>query len=81
MKALWQLLAEKAKPSSATKDAQSPPDSQKATSPTKQLDYEAMPLARLKQLDKARDATIAFILKQIDAAEAVQKDGADAREP
>jgi putative IMPACT (imprinted ancient) family translation regulator len=33
-------------------------------------DYEAMPLARLKALDKARDATLSFLLKRIDKAEA-----------
>ncbi|RVX66484.1 hypothetical protein B0A52_09768 [Exophiala mesophila] len=35
----------------------------------KPIDYTEMPLQRLRQLDKARDATIAFILKQIDKAE------------
>lgn len=45
-----------------------------ATKPHAQpLDYTAMPLARLRQLEKARDATIAFILKQIDRAEADEK--------
>jgi hypothetical protein len=33
------------------------------------MDYSQMPLQRLRQLEKARDATIAFILKQIDKAE------------
>jgi hypothetical protein len=33
------------------------------------MDYSAMPLQRLRLLDKARDATLAFILKQIDKAE------------
>lgn len=45
-----------------------------ATKPHAQpLDYTALPLARLRQLEKARDATIAFILKQIDKAEADEK--------
>ncbi|SMR42705.1 unnamed protein product [Zymoseptoria tritici ST99CH_1E4] len=34
------------------------------------MDYAAMPLARLKALDKARDATLSFLLKRIDKAEA-----------
>lgn len=33
------------------------------------LDYGGMELSRLRMLDKARDSTIAFLLKQIDAAE------------
>lgn len=41
-----------------------------STAPTiKVIDYTEMPIQRLRQLDKARDATIAFILKQIDKAE------------
>ena len=40
--------------------------------PTKQIDYSAMPLQALKQIDKARDATIAWILKKIDEAEEEQ---------
>lgn len=34
------------------------------------MDYSQMPLPRLRQLEKARDATIAFILKHIEKAEA-----------
>jgi putative IMPACT (imprinted ancient) family translation regulator len=41
-------------------------------SPTKKPDYSAMSLQALKQLDKARDATIAWILKEIDKAEELQ---------
>ncbi len=37
--------------------------------PTKKIDYSAMPLQALRQLDKARDATKAWILKKIDEAE------------
>ncbi|KAK4540833.1 hypothetical protein LTR36_008910 [Oleoguttula mirabilis] len=33
-------------------------------------DYSTMPLDRLRALDKARDATLAFLLKRIDKAEA-----------
>jgi len=34
------------------------------------VDYSTMPLDRLKALDKARDATLSFLLKRIDKAEA-----------
>lgn len=34
------------------------------------VDYASMPLVRLRQLEKAKDASIAWILKGIDAAEA-----------
>lgn len=34
------------------------------------LDYSAMPLERLRALDKARDATLSFLLKRISKAEA-----------
>jgi hypothetical protein len=44
-----------------------------AVSPTKKLDYRSMSLARLKQLERARDATIAFILRQLDKVEEEQK--------
>lgn len=37
--------------------------------PTRQMDYTALPLQRLRMLDKARDSTIAFLLKQLDAAD------------
>ena len=41
-------------------------------SPTKPaaIDYSAMPLDRLRALDKARDATLSFLLTRIDKAEA-----------
>jgi hypothetical protein len=41
-------------------------------SPTKKPDYSAMPLQTLRQLDKVRDATIAWILREIDKAEELQ---------
>lgn len=34
------------------------------------LEYPSMPVDRLRQLEKARDATISFLLKRIDRAEA-----------
>ncbi|KAK6335239.1 hypothetical protein TWF718_010674 [Orbilia javanica] len=40
---------------------------------TKDVDYKSMPLVRLKQLDKARDNTIAFLLKKIDEVEGAQE--------
>ncbi|KAK6529265.1 hypothetical protein TWF281_008444 [Arthrobotrys megalospora] len=39
----------------------------------KGVDYKSMTLARLKQLDKARDNTISFLLKKIDEIEEAQK--------
>ncbi|KAF3160384.1 hypothetical protein TWF225_003516 [Orbilia oligospora] len=41
--------------------------------PTKEVDYKSMPLVRLKQLDKARDNTISFLLKKIDEVEEAQE--------
>lgn len=46
------------------------------------MDYSQMTMQRLRQLEKARDATIAFILKQIDKAEEEaerEKEGKDAK--
>lgn len=67
------LLAEKtakAQQESGEKSSQiSPTSTNPNASPPKKVDYSGMPLQRLRQLDKARDATIAFILKQIDLAE------------
>ena len=53
-------------------------DAQKQT-PTKKVDYSNMPLQALKQLDKARDATIAWILKEIDKAEELQNATAEVK--
>lgn len=39
------------------------------TTPVKKVDYKGMPKERLKMLEAARDRTIAFLLKQIDAEE------------
>ncbi|KAF2088706.1 ribosomal protein S5 domain 2-like protein [Saccharata proteae CBS 121410] len=60
------LLAEKTRagPSSEHADAEKPP-----VTPKKPLNYGAMPLQALRKLETARDATIAFILKEIDKAE------------
>ncbi|EXJ71507.1 uncharacterized protein A1O5_05315 [Cladophialophora psammophila CBS 110553] len=83
------LLADKTKAASTTVDQQQqqqqqqqpqpqsqPPQQQSLTtspSPAKKIDYSEMPLARLKQLEKARDATIAFILRQLDKVEEEEK--------
>ena len=47
--------------------------SKPTTSPSKQPDYSSMTLMRLQALDKARDASIEFLLKQINAAEEEEK--------
>ena len=68
---LRQLLA--AKTSSEPKvDALVEGEPTTKPSPVKASEYASMPLLRLKQLDKARDATISWILKQIDTAEEKQ---------
>jgi hypothetical protein len=46
---------------------------QSSPSPAKKINYDEMPLQRLRLLDKARDATIAFILKQLDKADEDEK--------
>lgn len=43
-------------------------------SPVKKMDYDTMPLQRLRLLDNARDKTIAFLLKQINEVEQSIKD-------
>lgn len=40
-----------------------------STAPALTLDYKSMPLERLRALDKARDATLSFLLKRIDKSE------------
>ena len=39
-------------------------------SKAKAVDYSEMPVDRLRALEKARDATLSFLLKRIDRAEA-----------
>lgn len=49
-----------------------PPDvsaSQATASPSKTIDYSKMSLDALRRMDKARDKTIAWLLKEIDQAE------------
>lgn len=67
---LRQLLSEKQKQGSSHDQSQSAIQAVPSSTPTTTPDYASMTLIKLKQLDKARDATISWILKQIDAAEA-----------
>jgi hypothetical protein len=67
---LRQLLAEKSETRSQQDVLKGTKSSQGGASPSKPLDYASMPVQRLSQLEKARDATIAWILKQIDTVEA-----------
>lgn len=39
------------------------------SSPAKKIEYDKMPIDRLRLLDQARDRTIGFLLKQIDEVE------------
>ena len=56
---------------SSKPEAKASQTSSTATSEIKPaIDYSAMPLERLKALEKARDATLSFLLKRIDKAEA-----------
>ena len=71
---LRDLLVEKTKATTSTaeKDGKQDSSQQSASmiaSPKMKVGYSEMPLAKLKQLEKARDATIAFILKQLDKVE------------
>ena len=50
-------------------------------SPAKLLDYAALPLATLENLERARDATIGWILKQIERVEAAQGQPSDGADP
>ena len=67
---LRQLLAEKSASQPQVETSTDTKSAALTSSPATAPDYVSMPLPRLRQLDKARDATIAWILKQIDTAEA-----------
>lgn len=45
------------------------PQEKEVRSPARKVEYEGMTLERLRMLDKARDGTVGFLLKQIDAVE------------
>jgi putative IMPACT (imprinted ancient) family translation regulator len=61
---LRRLLEEKTKQTQPQAE-QKPPSRPPLPAP----DYSSMPLERLRQFDKARDSTVAFLLKKIDQAE------------
>lgn len=67
---LRELLADKSQQASSA-------PSEKRT-PVKTPDYSTLPLATLEKLEQVRDATIGWILKQIDKAESAQSEGPDA---
>ena len=64
---LRDLLAEKSQQSSSA--------SNKKRTPAKIPDYSTLPLATLEKLEQVRDATIGWILKQIEKAESAQPVG------
>lgn len=66
---LRQLLADKQSSSESMNKAGETASAKPCPRSMPLPDYATMSLERLKQLDKARDATIAWILKQIDSAE------------
>lgn len=70
IKVLRELLAEKkAVASSQISAAKADPPRAPTTTHTSTPDYSTLPLNKLQQLEKARDTTISWILKQIDDAE------------
>lgn len=74
---LRQLLAEKSARQSQIESSPITTSSPAISSPSKGPDYSSMPLPKLKQLHKARDATISWILKEIDVAETKTSSNAD----
>lgn len=64
----------------ATRDAVPPSPRKGPSSQTGGIDYDSMSVERLRALDKARDATLAFLLKRIDEAELELKKAANAKE-
>lgn len=62
IKVLRSLLEQKTKPTQTQTTVATVPVAVKT-------DYAAMPIERLRQMDKARDGTIAFLLKKIDEVE------------
>ncbi|KAJ9659198.1 hypothetical protein H2201_007462 [Coniosporium apollinis] len=76
---LRKLLADKTQPDVKSSQESSSAAPTTPVTPVKTPDYARMPLEALKRLDKARDATIAFLLKQIDKAE--QRDSSPKSDP
>ncbi|KAK5154048.1 hypothetical protein LTR04_006100 [Oleoguttula sp. CCFEE 6159] len=70
---LRKLLAEKKQGPARSGDEEDADASVQPASPAPKIKYDAMPVARLRQLEKARDATIAWLLKEIDSAEEQQR--------
>lgn len=64
----------------ATRDTVPPPPRKEPGSHTPSIAYDAMSVERLRALDKARDATLAFLLKRIDKAESELAKSANAKE-
>lgn len=54
----------------ATRDTEPPAPRSEAVALPAAVDYGSMEVGRLRALDKARDATLGFLLKRIDKAEA-----------
>lgn len=63
--------------STVSKPSQTLSAAQVAASPSRKVNYDVMPFARLQALENARDATIQFLLEQIDKAEEDHKDAAE----
>lgn len=66
---LRKLLADKNATSTKSTPEATEHQDRPPASPVKKPNYTDLPVERLRQLDKARDATIAWILKQIDTVE------------
>lgn len=64
----------------ATRDTVPPSPRKEPSSQTGGIDYDSMSVERLRALDKARDATLAFLLKRIDKAELELKKAANAKQ-
>ncbi|KAF1991992.1 ribosomal protein S5 domain 2-like protein [Aulographum hederae CBS 113979] len=62
------LLGEKSRALKGEDEPEKKGDETPST-PKKEIDYEKMSLPQLRGLDRARDATVTFILKQIDQVE------------
>ena len=64
------LLAEKSETKTTTIGTTNPSNT---STPTRAVDYSTLSLERLRPLEKAKDASIAFLLKKIDQAEERQQ--------
>ncbi|KAE9986764.1 hypothetical protein EG328_004782 [Venturia inaequalis] len=71
------LLDTKKAELASTPKVSSTPANVTTASPSRKVNYDGMPFARLQALDTARDATIQFLLKQIDKVEEEQKEAAE----